>query len=78
VRDSGLEPDLILQSLRSHDEYNTTIYGRDVRYRGVKGQREVVFAIEADIRRLGYQRGDKVDLVSLWSDGIDRRVRRFT
>ncbi len=78
VRDSGLEPDLILQTLRSHDQYNTTIYGLDDRYRGVKGQREVVFANEADIRRLGYQPGDKVDLVSLWSDGIERRVRRFT
>lgn len=44
----------------------------------MKGQREVVFANEADIRRLGYQPGDKVDLVSLWSDGIERRVRRFT
>ncbi|WP_263146131.1 FdhF/YdeP family oxidoreductase [Pseudomonas sp. RIT-PI-AD] len=78
VRNTGLEPDLILQTLRSHDQYNTTIYGLDDRYRGVKGQREVIFANEADIRRLGYAPGQKVDLMSLWDDGIERRVKGFT
>ncbi|WNW14308.1 FdhF/YdeP family oxidoreductase [Pseudomonas sp. DTU_2021_1001937_2_SI_NGA_ILE_001] len=75
---SGQKPDLILQSMRSHDQYNTTIYGLDDRYRGVKGQREVVFANEADIMRLGFQPGQKVDLVSLWGDGLERRVKGFT
>ena len=78
IRDSGQAPDLILQTLRSHDQYNTTIYGLDDRYRGVRGQREVVFANEADIRRLGLRPGQKVDLVSLWDDGIERRVEGFT
>jgi molybdopterin-dependent oxidoreductase alpha subunit len=78
IRASGLKPDLILQTLRSHDQYNTTIYGLDDRYRGVRGQREVVFANEADIQRLGYQSGQKVDLVSLWDDGIERKVEGFT
>ncbi|MBO3278286.1 FdhF/YdeP family oxidoreductase [Pseudomonas schmalbachii] len=78
VRDSGRQPDLILQTLRSHDQYNTTIYGLDDRYRGVRGQREVVFANEADIHRLGLQPGQKVDVVSLWSDGVERRVSGFT
>jgi anaerobic selenocysteine-containing dehydrogenase len=73
----GDKPDLILQTLRSHDQYNTTIYGLDDRYRGVFGQREVVFVNEADIRRLGFEPGEQVDLVSLWEDGVERRVSGF-
>ncbi|CAD5105873.1 FdhF/YdeP family oxidoreductase [Zestomonas carbonaria] len=72
------QPDLILQTLRSHDQYNTTIYGLDDRYRGVKGQRRVIFANEADILRLGFKPGQKVDIRSLWEDGIERRVDGFT
>lgn len=78
IRGSGQQPDLILQTLRSHDQYNTTIYGLDDRYRGVRGQRHVVFANEADIRRLGLTPGQKVDMVSLWDDGIERKVEGFT
>ncbi|MHC5347613.1 FdhF/YdeP family oxidoreductase [Metapseudomonas furukawaii] len=78
VRSTGQEPHLILQTLRSHDQYNTTIYGLDDRYRGVRGQREVVFANEADIRRLGFEPGQKVDLVGLWDDGVERRVAGFS
>ncbi|WP_273826028.1 FdhF/YdeP family oxidoreductase [Pseudomonas asplenii] len=75
---TGRKPDLILQSMRSHDQYNTTIYGLDDRYRGVKGQREVLFVNEADIIRLGFKPGQKVDIVSLWEDGRERRVKGFT
>ncbi|MFR0689334.1 FdhF/YdeP family oxidoreductase [Enterobacterales bacterium AE_CKDN230030158-1A_HGKHYDSX7] len=78
VRETGQEPHLILQTLRSHDQYNTTIYGLDDRYRGVRGHREVVFANEADIRRLGFEPGEKVDMLSLWADGVERRVHGFT
>lgn len=78
VRASGQVPDLIMQSMRSHDQYNTTIYGLDDRYRGVKGQRDVLFANEADIIRLGFNPGDKADIVSLWGDGRQRRVKGFT
>lgn len=55
---------LVLQTLRSHDQYNTTIYGLDDRYRGVKGGRRVVFVNPADIAGLGLTPGDRVDLVS--------------
>ena len=55
---------LVLQTLRSHDQYNTTIYGLDDRYRGVKGGRRVVFVNPADIASLGLSDGDRVDLVS--------------
>ncbi|KQQ49223.1 CbbBc protein [Pseudomonas sp. Leaf127] len=78
VHATGQVPDLILQSMRSHDQYNTTIYGLDDRYRGVKGQRDVVFVNEADIVRLGFQPGQKVDLISIWGDAHERRVKGFT
>ena len=78
LREIDEQPDLILQTLRSHDQYNTTIYGLDDRYRGVKGQRRVVFANIEDIRRLGFEPGQKVDIESLWNDGVARRVEDFT
>ncbi|WP_019340891.1 FdhF/YdeP family oxidoreductase [Stutzerimonas stutzeri] len=78
LRDSDIQPDLILQTLRSHDQYNTTIYGLDDRYRGVKGQRRLIFANIDDIRRLGLEPGQKVDIESLWNDGVTRRVEDFT
>jgi molybdopterin-dependent oxidoreductase alpha subunit len=78
VRSTGQLPDLIMQSMRSHDQYNTTIYGLDDRYRGVKGQRDVLFVNEADIIRLGFQPGQKVDILSIWGDDHVRRVKNFT
>ncbi|WP_417311431.1 FdhF/YdeP family oxidoreductase [Ectopseudomonas khazarica] len=78
VRESGETPDLILQTLRSHDQYNTTVYGLDDRYRGVRGQRDVLFANEADILRLGFKPGQKVNIRSLWNDGVERCVSGFT
>ncbi len=60
---------LILQTLRSHDQYNTTIYGLDDRYRGVKGGRRVVFVNPADIEAFGLSEGDRVDLVSEFTNG---------
>jgi molybdopterin-dependent oxidoreductase alpha subunit len=72
---------LVLQTLRSHDQYNTTTYGLDDRYRGVKGGRRVVFVNPADIEALGFQAGDRVDLVSefIGGDGRvqDRRAKDF-
>lgn len=75
---AGVTPDLILQTLRSHDQYNTTVYGLDDRYRGVFGQRYVLFVNQADITRLGFNDGDKVDMVSLWNDGRERCAEGFT
>jgi anaerobic selenocysteine-containing dehydrogenase len=64
--------------MRSHDQYNTTLYGLDDRYRGVYGMRDVIFANEQDIQRLGFEPGQKVDLVALWDDERERRVSGFT
>jgi molybdopterin-dependent oxidoreductase alpha subunit len=72
---------LVLQTLRSHDQYNTTIYGLDDRYRGVKGGRRVVFVNPADIESLGLKPGDRVDLVSEFAhadEGVqERRAKDF-
>jgi len=67
---------LILQTLRSHDQFNTTIYGLDDRYRGIKGGRRVVFVHPDDIGSLGWSDGDMVDLVGEWEDG-ERVARDF-
>ncbi|MGH3713975.1 MAG: FdhF/YdeP family oxidoreductase [Micromonosporaceae bacterium] len=68
---------LLLQTVRSHDQYNTTIYGMDDRYRGVKAGRRVVFVHPSDLAGLGLADGALVDLVSEWSDGVQRRAPRF-
>jgi molybdopterin-dependent oxidoreductase alpha subunit len=66
-----------LQTTRSHDQYNTTIYGHDDRYRGVFGQRRVLFINREDIRALGFKDGDWVDILTVWDDGQERRANRF-
>ncbi|GLY07363.1 MULTISPECIES: FdhF/YdeP family oxidoreductase [Actinoplanes] len=68
---------LVLQSLRSHDQFNTTIYGLDDRYRGVYSGRRVVFISKADLDELGFDNGEIVDLVSEWEDGLTRRADQF-
>jgi molybdopterin-dependent oxidoreductase alpha subunit len=70
------EGHLLLQTVRSHDQFNTTIYGLDDRYRGVRGGRHVVFVNAHDLARLGFVDGDFVDIVSVWSDG-ERRAKGF-
>ncbi len=67
---------LILQTVRSHDQFNTTIYGLDDRYRGIRDGRRVVFVNPADLAELGVADGAMVDLVSEWTDG-DRRAASF-
>jgi anaerobic selenocysteine-containing dehydrogenase len=71
---------LLLQTLRSHDQYNTTIYGLDDRYRGVKDGRRVVFVHKADLAELGLRDGQFVDLISEWNQSgtmVERRAERF-
>ncbi|WP_423195649.1 MULTISPECIES: FdhF/YdeP family oxidoreductase [unclassified Cupriavidus] len=68
---------LVMMTTRSHDQYNTTIYGLNDRYRGVFGLRRVVFISPADLDRLGFKAGQHVDITSVWGDGIERRVEDF-
>ena len=62
-------PLLQLMTVRSHDQYNTTVYGLDDRYRGVHGLRRACFISRADLEAQGFADGDHVDLVSVWHDG---------
>ena len=66
-----------LLTTRSHDQYNTSIYGMDDRYRGVYGQRRVVFIHRQDIYALGMKDGDWVDIHTVWSDDQQRCAKRF-
>ncbi len=68
---------LVLQTLRSHDQYNTTIYGLNDRYRGIRAGRRVVMVNAADLAELGIADGAVVDLVGLADDGVARRAERF-
>ncbi|WP_405537869.1 FdhF/YdeP family oxidoreductase [Streptomyces antimycoticus] len=68
---------LLLQTLRSHDQYNTTIYGLDDRYRGIKNGRRVVLVHPEDAQELGFADGSYADLVSEWTDGTERRATGF-
>ncbi|MCA6109341.1 hypothetical protein J6497_19210 [Bradyrhizobium sp. CNPSo 4026] len=53
---------LTLATIRSHDQYNTTIYGMNDRYRGITGRRNVVFVNESDLASCGLKHGDPVDI----------------
>jgi len=68
---------LTLATVRSHDQYNTTVYGMDDRYRGVYGQRRVVFINDEDLRDIGLKDGDWVDITSLYADGVERKAEKF-
>jgi len=69
-------PELLMMTIRSHDQYNTTIYGLDDRYRGVKAGRHVVLMNPADMEERRIKQGDVVDLVSHYQGGT-RRARQF-
>ena len=68
---------LVLMTTRSHDQYNTTVYGLDDRYRGVFGERRVLFMNPQDMQRLGFSAGQMVNLQAVWEDGIERRADGF-
>ncbi len=67
---------LLMMTIRSHDQFNTTVYTQDDRYRGISGSRRVVFMNEADVAELGFAPGEVVDLVSHF-EGERRIAERF-
>ncbi|HEU5290586.1 MAG TPA: FdhF/YdeP family oxidoreductase [Cyclobacteriaceae bacterium] len=71
------EGEYLMMTVRSHDQYNTTIYGLNDRYRGIYNGRRVVFMNERDAFTEGYTTGDHVDIVSNY-DGIERKAEDFT
>lgn len=70
------EDELMMMTIRSHDQYNTTIYGLDDRYRGISGGRRVVFICEKDMLKLGFEAGETIDLTSHYNNKI-RRAEGF-
>jgi molybdopterin-dependent oxidoreductase alpha subunit len=75
VSDSAV---LRLTTIRSHDQYNTTIYGLDDRYRGVFGRRDVVFIHADDLAALNIQHGDAIDIETALPSGTPLRLDGFT
>jgi anaerobic selenocysteine-containing dehydrogenase len=66
----------MMATTRTHDQFNTTIYGLDDRYRGIKNERRVIFMNQSDIEQAGLKAGDKVDLFN-YDDGIERIAPLF-
>lgn len=73
----GQEAEFVLQTFRSHDQYNTTVYGMDDRYRGVYGARDVVFVNKRDLQPMGLEAGDRVNIIGTYEDGHLRECRNF-
>ncbi len=67
---------LVMMTIRTHDQYNTTVYGLDDRYRGIHGGRRVVLMNHNDMADRQLSAGDRVDLISRY-DGIERRGEAF-
>lgn len=77
IPDNTLADDeYMMATTRTHDQFNTTIYGLDDRYRGIKNERRVIFMNQKDIDKAGFKAGDKVDLYN-FDDGIERVAPLF-
>lgn len=77
IPDNELGPDeYMMATTRTHDQFNTTIYGMDDRYRGIKNERRVIFMNQKDIDQAGLKAGEKVDLYN-YDDGIERIAPLF-
>ncbi|MGW5443730.1 FdhF/YdeP family oxidoreductase [Streptomyces asiaticus] len=71
------EGHLLLQTLRSHDQWNTIPYTDNDRYRGIHGRRRVILVNPTDMVQLGLGKGQFVDIVGVWTDGVERRAEDF-
>jgi molybdopterin-dependent oxidoreductase alpha subunit len=67
---------LVLTTIRSHDQYNTTVYGLDDRYRGVFGRRDVIFMNKGDLAARGLADGDVIDVEAAYYDTDADRPRK--
>jgi len=70
------ENELLMMTIRSHDQFNTTIYGLDDRYRGINNERRVILMNKNDIQRFGFEEKAIVDLHN-FSDGTERIAQKF-
>jgi molybdopterin-dependent oxidoreductase alpha subunit len=70
------DDELMMMTIRSHDQFNTTLYGLNDRYRGIYNERRVVFMNQKDISKRGLKNGDSVDLFN-YHNGIERVAHKF-
>jgi len=70
------DDEYMMATTRTHDQFNTTIYGLEDRYRGIKNERRVIFMNQKDMEKAGFASGEKVDLFN-FNDGIERVARLF-
>ena len=70
------DDELVMMTIRSHDQFNTTIYGLDDRYRGIYNERRVVLMNQMDINKRSLQDGDVVDIFN-FNDGTQRVAKSF-
>ncbi|UZR99871.1 FdhF/YdeP family oxidoreductase [Chondrinema litorale] len=68
--------EFLLMTIRSHDQFNTTIYGLNDRYRGIHNERRVVFMNERDMQKAGLAKMDHINLMSYY-EGIERKAENF-
>jgi hypothetical protein len=66
-----------MMTIRTHDQFNTTIYGLDDRYRGIHNERRVILMNPEDVRERNLKSGQVVDLTSHFDDGIERKASHF-
>lgn len=71
-----LDGQFLLMTIRSHDQFNTTVYGKDDLYRGIRGEREVVFMNAQDASEAGFDERTRVDVCAS-SGGVTRTIRGF-
>ncbi|WP_020468982.1 FdhF/YdeP family oxidoreductase [Zavarzinella formosa] len=77
LSDIRLEPgQMLMMTIRTHDQFNTTIYGLDDRYRGIKHERRVILMNKADVAERGLKAGEIVDITSHWA-GQQRVAHKF-
>jgi molybdopterin-dependent oxidoreductase alpha subunit len=77
VEELKMESDeYMMMTIRSHDQFNTTIYGLNDRYRGIINERRVILMNPDDMKRDGLKRNDVVDIFN-YHDGVERVVRKF-
>jgi molybdopterin-dependent oxidoreductase alpha subunit len=74
--DKLAEDEYMMATVRSHDQFNTTIYGLEDRYRGIHNERRVIFMNQKDIDKAGFKAGDKVDLYN-YADRKERVAKLF-
>ncbi|KKB78007.1 formate dehydrogenase [Devosia soli] len=73
--DDGSDDEVLrLMTLRSNDQFNTTVYGYDDRFRGIHGTRDVILLNEKDMQRFGIKEADSVTIETVADDGVTRRL----